>query len=225
MPSKKGKEKKTFRALYLKLESINDLARNMAGEKSYLLAAKEGNSYKLMCEGERIGEGKIIYCLNAKSIGRYLIYSAEEGAGEKVEMVDDVTQRADHYKSQRIPIIEIAKDPYSPMGKDDLKEIKMVEVKDPNALVRALINTMGEEELPRLVSFPVGKERIMGTLALLEGGDKAFAYSKAKPKEKFSNISYDYNSDTLEYTNLVGGTSKINTRVINLAESPLFFKA
>jgi len=225
MPSKKaGKGKKAFTALYLKLDSINDLARNMAGEKSYLLASKEAGGYRLMSEGERIGEGRIIYWAQAKSMGRYLIYVADEETGERVEVVNDVTARADHYKSQRIPIMELAGDPYPQMEKGALKEIRVVEAKDPNALVRALINSMADEEVPKILSFPAGKGRIIGSLTLLEGGEKVFTYSKAKTRERFSNISYDYNSDTLEYTNLVGGSSKINTRVINLSEQPEFFK-
>jgi hypothetical protein len=226
--SGKGKDKKgkkELKALYLGLDSINDLARNLAGEKSYLLAVKRGAAYRLMCSGERVGEGRIIYYFDSKKIGRYLIYGAEEESGERVEMADDVANRTDHYKSQRIPIIEIGRDPYPPMAKGDLKGVRKLEAKDPGALARALINSADEDEQPKLCAFADGRDRIIGTLALLEGHDRIFVYAKAGSGERFSNMIYDYNSDTVEYANSVGGTSKINIRTINLAEPPLFFKA
>jgi hypothetical protein len=221
----KKKESKELKALYVRLESINDLGRKVVSEKPYIIAVKDGGSYRLICPGERVGEGRIIYFLETKSISRYLVYLAEEESGEKVEMADDVTNRADHYKSERIPIIEIAKNPYSLVGKADLKGVKTVEVNDPSALARALINSMEEDEYPNLYSFVAGKERIIGTFSLLRGPDSIFMYSRVRSRDKFSRITYDYINDTLEYTNQIGGTSKISIPVINLAERPPFFKS
>lgn len=222
MPAKK--EKKGLRALYTRLESIEDLARSAAGERSCIFAVKSGTSYKMMCEGESIGEGRIIHHFDSKRTGRYLVYSTDEESGERAELADDVTQRNDHYKSQRIPIIEIVKDPYSAMGKGDLKGVSSVEAKDGGALARALVNDMGEDESPKLYSFAAGKERIIGTLAFLKGSDKTFIYSRVGQKGPFPAISYDYNSDTVEMSKSFNGAAKIRIRVINLAEQPPFFK-
>lgn len=224
MAAKKSKGKKEeLVALYLKLDSLKDLARNAASERSFILAVKTKDGYSLMCEGERIGDGKIMYLFETKKIGRYLIYSSDEELGERADILDDVTEGPDHYKSQRTPIIEILKDPYSPMDKKDLKDVGIVEAKDMDSLMRAVVSEMGEDEMPKVVSFKSGKERIVGTLTLLKEHNKLFLYSKSPKIEPFSNITYDYNSDRVEASQSFSGMSKVHIRVINLEEKPPFF--
>lgn len=171
-----------------------------------------------------MGDGRIIYYFESRQTGRYLVYLADEESGEKVEIVNDVTKRNDHYKSQRIPIVEISSDPYSKMGKADIKGISAIEASDRGALARALVNEMDEDESPKLYSFPAGKGRMIATLALIKGSDRMLVYSKAESNERFPTISYDYGSDTVELSRSFNGASKIRVRLINLAEAPPFFK-
>lgn len=218
MAEKKGKEKGPT-AIYLKLSAIGDLARALAGERSQILAVKAAKGYSLMCEAEHLGDARIVLQLQAERIGRYLVYSNDEDAGERIEIVDDVTQRGDHYKSQRIPIVEVEKAPYLLAKK---VKITPLEVKELEALVRAIVNGTDEEEVPRAYSFPMGGKRAIGTLSLINGGEKVFAYAKAPSKEPSTTISYDYNSDTIEFPKKVGGALKIYIKLINLAERPQF---
>ncbi len=217
------KEKNDNRAAYVRTATLNDLVRNIACSRSYAMALKSGNTYKILCEGEHIGECRIIYYFESKTIARYLVYSADEENGETMEMVDDVTKRTDHYKSQRIPIIVIAKDPYSPQEKNDLKGLSLIEAKTPDSIIRALLSEMDEDEQPKVYSFMVGKDRIIGSFALTK--HDTFLYSKVTSKEQFPVISYDSVSDTAEPTKSFAGTSKLHIRIINLAEKPAFFKA
>jgi hypothetical protein len=219
----KKKEKKGLRGAYLRLESLEDLAISLTGERSYALAVKSGAGYKLMCDAEQLGDAKIMLYTETKSIGRYLIYSADD-EGEKVEIADDIAQRADRYKSQKIPIVEIAKDPYPSIEKGALKRMQTLEVKDQGALIRAMVNSMGEDESLKVYSFMSGGQRIIGTLTLINDHDKVFAYSKASSKGSFNTISYDYNSDTVELSKGFSLTPKIHIRVINLKDIPPFFK-
>jgi hypothetical protein len=221
--AKKGKkEKQENRVTYVKTASLNDLVRNIAGSRAYSMALKSGSSYRLLCEGEHLGECRLVYYFDSSKIARYLIYSADEEGNEKVEMVDDVTERNDHYKSQRIPIVEISKDPYSPLEKDDLKNVTLIGTKDMDSLVRAIVSDMEEDERPKLYSFMAGKERIFGSFTLTK--HDTFVYAKASQKAQFSSISYDSVSDTIEFTNSFAGTSKLHIRIINLGEQPPFFK-
>ena len=216
------KEKKENRATFVKTATLNDLVRNMAGGRSYAMALKAGSNYRILCEGEHLGDCSIVYYFESGKIPRYLIYSADEDGNEKVEMANDVTKRTDHYKSQRIPIMEISKDPYPPLDKDDLKKISVIGAKDMDALVRAMVSDMGEDEQPKLYSFMAGKERIIGSFALTK--HDTFVYARSPQKGIFSSISYDSVSDTIEFTNSFAGTSKLHIRIINLAEQPPFFK-
>lgn len=217
------KEKKENRVTYVKVTSLNDLVRNIAGSRSYSMALKAGSGYRLLCEGEHLGECRLVYYFETSKISRYLIYSADEDGNEKVEMVDDVTQRNDHYKSQRIPIIEISKDPYSPLKKDDLNKVTLIETKDLDSLVRALVSDMEEDERPKLYSFQSGKEKIFGSYTLTK--HDTFVYARSSQKDSFPVMSYDSISDTIEPTKTFAGTSKLHIRVINLAEQPPFFKS
>ncbi len=219
--AKKAKDEN--RVAYVKTATLNDLARGIAGNRSYAMALKTAKGYRILCEGERVGECRLVYYFDTGKIPRYLVYSADEEGNEKVEMVDDVTGRTDHYKSQRIPIVEVSKDPYSPAGKDDMKKLILIAAKDADSLVRALVSDMGEDDQPTLYAFQAGKERIMGSFALTK--HDTFVYAKLSQKNPFPAISYDSVSDTIEPTNTFAGTSKLHIRVINLAEQPPFFKA
>jgi hypothetical protein len=219
--AKKSKEEN--RVAYVEAATLNDLARNIAGSRSYAMALKSGSAYRILCEGERIGECRLVYYFETKKLPRYIVYSADEEGNEKVEMVDDVTTRNDHYKSQRIPIVEISKDPYSPAGKDDLKKIMLICAKDTDSLVRALVSDLGEEDQPTLYAFQSGKERILGSFDLTK--HDTFVYAKSSQKGQFPAISYDSVSDTIEPTNTFAGTSKLHIKVINLAGQMPFFKA
>ncbi len=221
----KKKEKKGLRAAYIRVESLADLARSLVGERSYALAVKSASGYKLMFEAEQLGDAKMILHTEVKSIGRYLLYYADEETGERAEMADDIAQRSDRYKSQKIPIIEVTKDPYLPAEKGDMKRVQSLEVKESAALVRAMVNSMGEDESLKVYSFKSGGAHMIGTLSLINDHERVFAYSKVGAKAPFSTISYDYNNDIVEESKGLNGTSKIHIRVINLAESPPFFKA
>lgn len=223
MAAKKGKkENKTPKAAYVRVATLNDLARSVMGEKSYIMALKQAGKYRLMGGAERVGEGHIIFYFEVNSLARYLIYSADEEHGERAELVNDVTERNDHFKSQRIPIIEISTDPYSPLEKADAKGMLLIKVSDKDALIRALVNEIGEDSVPKLYSFASGKEAIIGSFALMK--HDSFLYSKAAQKGLVSNISYDSSSDTIEASNSLSGPSKLRIPVINLAEPLPFLK-
>ncbi|MDE1865278.1 MAG: hypothetical protein KGH94_01405 [Candidatus Micrarchaeota archaeon] len=224
MPGKASKGKKGSKALYLRVTSIWDLGRALAGERSYALAVKSGSGYRLICDAEQVGETKIMLYFDVKSSGRYLVYTADDESGERVEIADDVAQRSDRYKSQKTPIVEVKKSPYSEVENGVVRKMSILEVRDQGALIRALVNGMGEDEQLKVYSFMHGSERMIGSFELLNDHDKVFTYARADSAEEFNTISYDYNNDVIETSKSPNGTSKIHIRVVNLAEEPPFFK-
>lgn len=221
MPKDSKKRRDELKALYVRVESLSDLVRCAVAERqTHIMAIKlAGGSYRLAAESDRSNGLRIFCYFDTEKIGSYVSYSTDYENGEQTEITNSVAGRQDHYKVYRLPIIEVASNPYLECKKEDLKGISVVEVKDHGALIKALINNMAEDEnLPKIYSFSMGGSRFIGTFDIFPEQGRVFTYAKLQTKQRFRGLSYDYNNDRIEPTDSLSEAPKITVRAINLSE-------
>jgi len=220
---RKGKEVYVY---YAELESTLDLARYIAGygPGAYVKAVKEAANYRLLAAGEKLGDVRIVYYSDVKSIADFLIYSPESEKGERFELADKPGQP--DLRSFRAPVIELLSEPYSKV-KDLSKAEKVinVEVRDPDALAKSIAGLAhDEDEMPRLYAFYSKNDHIIGTFDLFhESNAKVFAFARTKIRETFSALAYNYTTDTVERANNFSDRSAVYIRAINLKKPFPFF--
>ncbi len=213
---KKGKD---VYAYYVELESVMDLARYLSGygPGAYLKAVKDASNYRLLTGGEKLGDVKIVYYTDVKSISNFMIYTPETERGERFEFADKPGQP--DMRSFRAPVIELLSEPYSKV-KDLSKAEKVitVEVKDPDALAKSIAGMAHEdEEMPRLYAFHSKGDHIIGTFDLFhESNAKIFAFARTRIKETFIALAYNYTTDTIVRADDFSDRSAVYIRAINL---------
>jgi hypothetical protein len=224
MPAKKKTEKNELTALYVGVASLDDLARSALSERqTRIIAVREAAQYRLLTEGEKPGDFRIIYYFETQKIGKYLIYKADE-KGERAELADTV-ESAGHYNTYKVPIIEMLSSPYAELKKGALEKVARSEARDYGSMVRSLVNHTDEDSLPpKLYAFFHEKSHVVGSFELFWEHHNVFAYAKIDSQLRFSVLNYDYNTDTIDSTGAFPDPSKIRVRVINLAEPFPFFK-
>jgi hypothetical protein len=229
MKSKKGRKKKGSKELYayyMELDSPLDLARQASSyEQGNINAIKSGGAYRLMANGERFGDLRVIYYSNIEKIANFLIYNPGSDSKEIFEMKNAVMGGYD-FKSYKFPVMELMSDPYKE-ARDFKKADRVIkiQVKSPDSLVKSTANYAREEEsVPRLYAFFHGNEHIIGTFDLFhESSARIFTYAITDKKEKFGALSYNYTDDTIEPVNSFVDKSVVYIRVINLKKPFPFF--
>ena len=234
MPKQKLEKPKSERqklcACYIKLNSILDLARHTCDFTNMIRpinALKENGKYRLFSIGERVGSVRILYYYNSDRIDQFCFYNPNEDSEEKLEMKSGLSLETSDYKIYKIPLVELAKNPYT--VKQDAKfEVTQVQVKDFRSLVKALLSRMAGEEngTPKVYAFFSKGVHYIGSFELFyESGAKFFAYAKVVKKDIFCSMSYNYNDGSVEASKSFSGKSHIYVRVINIADPLPFFKA
>ena len=223
------KSSKSTGFIYTKLNSQLDHARlvcDFTGAVRPIFAIGEGKSYKLLSTGEKLGDVRTIYYSKADNIGKFCVYTPGDiQQPEKLEMKDSLGE-TQSFGSYNIPILELEDSPYKEKGAAK-PEAKLVHAKDFAAIVRVMINSMSTEEdgAPKVYAFFSGKDHIIGSFELFHDGDsKFFTYAKVDAKKPFPAISYNYTDGEIGISESFGSKSHMYIRVINLAETPIFFK-
>lgn len=227
MEDKKDRADKNLYAYYVEVESGLDLARQAFGYgHAHIKAIKEGKSYRLICTGEKIGKLRMLYYTDIDKIGGFMVYEPESESGERIRIKETVTADATDYRSFRAPIIELLSNPY--MKTEDFKKagnVMKVEIKDPNALVKAIAGYANEEDtMPKLYAFFDGKDHIIGTFEIIRESDvRIFAYAKIQISESFGALSYNYTNDTVQPAKSFAEKLMVYIRIINLKKPFPFF--
>jgi hypothetical protein len=223
----KSKEKKELYAYYVELESPLDLARQAFGYTAgHIKAMKNKDKYVLMTPGERIGELRLIYYTQVDAIGNFFVYNPGSDSLERFEIKDRIISDHTDYKSYKAPIVEMLTTPYSELK--DMKKggkVTKIEIKNSDALIKSLASYAQEDDpLPKLYAFFDGKDHIIGTFEFFhESGIRIFTYAKIAIPERFSALSYNYTTDSIEPVNSFTEKSAIYIRVINLKKPFPFF--
>lgn len=224
--SKSKRENKLY-AYYIELESSLDFARHLFSYGSgHVKAIKEGNKYKFLSTGEKMGDLRLVYYSIIDRIGNFFVYDPGSESKEKFEIKDKVTSELNDYKAYKAPIIELLSNPY--IEEKEFKKaekVTKVEIKEFENLIRSLVSYIHDEESPpRLYGFFDKNQYIIGTFELFhESGAKIFTYAKINTKERFSALRYDYTNDTITPTDSFEQKSAVYIRVINLKKQFPFF--
>lgn len=225
---KKGKkgEKDHLKALYLMVETLNDLMRSAVSQhQTRILAFKSEKGYRLLSEGEKIEGVRIFHGFDLQKIGKYIIYQFDYQKGEHTEIINDLSDRDEHFKSYKLPIVELSKNPYIECKKADLGEIHSIEASDYLSIIRFLVNESNSEEShgQKVYSYISNGKQFIASLELFWEHGKVLTSAKLNSKERFAAIVYDYNTDTAELSKSVTESSKPFVRIINLAgKLPIF---
>lgn len=229
---KKAKDSKSKRdnklyAYYIELESTLDFARHAFIHGSgHIKAIKEAGKYRLMSNGEKLGDTRLVYYSTLDKIGNFAVYDPGVETKERFEIKESIVDEANDYKTYKTPIIELLSNPYTEeTGLKKAEKVTKVEIKDFGTLIRSLVGYIREEETPpRLYAFFDNNSHIIGTFELFhESGAKIFTYARTDTKEKFSALRYNYTTDTITPTNSFDEKSAVYIRVINLKKKFPFF--
>jgi hypothetical protein len=212
-------------AYYVEVESPLDLARQVFDHgPAHVNAVKVKDKFRLFANGEKLGDVRLTYYVDLDKIGRFFVYAPGSEFKERLDITDNVLDL--DFKSYRAPIVEALANPYTEV-KDMKKagDLIKVEIKDASSLIKSIAAYSREEDsMPKLYAFHDKKVHIIGTFDFFyESGMRIFTYAKIGINEKFSALSYNYSTDTIEPVNSFPEKSVAYIKVINLKEPFPFF--
>jgi hypothetical protein len=212
----------------IRLKSLSDFARNVtsfSADIRTIFAIKEKDSYRLFAPGIKLDENtRLIYYINAKKIGACITYQPMTQTEQEVAEIRETMTQPKSTGAHNMPIIELGSNPFGAPHKGDLK-MSCVCVKDYKALVKWVIaKFMDNDNIGKVLAFRKGKEMFISSLSLGEEDDKMFVYAKVPLTKEYSFFRYNYTEDKVEPTDMFGEHSFLYVRIINLAETPSFFK-
>ncbi|MGC8651816.1 MAG: hypothetical protein ACP5UH_01015 [Candidatus Micrarchaeia archaeon] len=212
-------------ALYIKLNSIVDLARRMSssGTLKHVSAIKEGSVYKLFTIGEKIGDVQLVYYSTVGKLGKFLVYNPN-APSEYIEMRDTIATSASDYNIMKAPILELETSLFRE-AKGKSKELMLVRAKDFDSFVKSLVSdSQYGGSSSKAYAFFYGGAHYIGSFELMRDTGRIFTYAKLNSSMVFNYLKYNYSNDTIEPTNSIVDKAYTYVRVINLAEPFPFFK-
>ncbi len=223
--SKKGSS--TIDSKYVRLASLGDLARsatNMSDEIRPIFAIREKGSYRLFVPGIKIDETRMVFYTESREIKDFLVYDpGSPYESEKCELRDTFATSIHEMKLIKIPIVELANNPYVEK-KADIATINL-KVKEPGNIVKGVIAKSAGSGFGKVYCFGKDGKRYIGSFALIEEDDrKVFCYAQLGVENVFSFFRYNYNEDKVDMVNSVGAQSFLYARIVNLTEPFPFFK-
>ncbi|MCL4373439.1 MAG: hypothetical protein M1360_00195 [Candidatus Marsarchaeota archaeon] len=218
--SAKGK----IEVLYVRLNSIVDLARYMAasGTLKHVSAIKDGSAYKVFGTGEKISGMQVVYYANANKISKFIVYNPS-AASEYIEMRDTIAASLSDYSIMKAPVLELETGFFVEAKAKDI-ELTIVKAGDFESFAKALVNDSqyGGSSAKAYAFFYKG-EHYLGSFELMRDNGKIFTYVKLGSGNIFNYLKYNYSTDSIEPTNSVTDKAYTYVRVINLAEPFPFF--
>lgn len=226
----KGDKGHALEGYYVGLNSLLDFGRQMAsfgGNARHTNAIKKGDKYRIFTIGEKINNVRLLYYFDVDDIASFAVYNPGVDSKESFQMRDTAGNLASAYQLYRSPIVEVAKNPYK--VKDSAKgmdKVELVEVKDYKGMVKALVNSATMSESPASVyAFFYKSAHYIGTFELFhESGSKVFAYARLDTAKTFISLGYNYNEGSVSVSDTFGERSSFYVSVVNLADTPPFFK-
>jgi len=211
--------------VYVKVNSLVDLARQMSvqGSLKHISAIKEGSSYKLIYQGERLSGVQLLYYASADKLSKFFIYNPNPPE-EYIEMRDSIASSISDYNTMKAPILEISMNPFKEEKKPDM-ELTLVEVKDYESFIKSIVSdSQYGGSNSKVYAFFCKGEHYIGSFELMRDSGKIFAYSRLSNNKVFNYLKYNYNDDKIEETSAIAEKAFTYVRVINLAEPFSFFK-
>ncbi len=223
---KAGKSNKAGKidVIFIKLNSLVDLARQMMGSNSlkHVTAIKEGSAYKLISAGERVSNIQIMYYAAIEKIGKFFIYNVN-APEESIEMRDSIEGSISDYNTLKAPILELSENPFRVVKRPRF-DIQVIEASDFESFVKSLISDSQYGGVSaKAYAFEYKGTRYIGSFELLRDSGKIFTYAKMKDSKVFNYLRYNYTNDKIEETNTVTEKAYTYVRVINLSEPFPFF--
>ena len=216
-PAEKG-----LHAIYIELDSMRDLARQLMGRSSHIKAFRKESEYMLSVQGEKIGDTRLIYFMRSKAMGKFLLYDPDVEGKEHAEITDSMPDHPE-FKSMRVPIMMLESNPYS-VGKFPGDSVTNVRAADFDSFVKALA-AMHEDGSPKIYAFFDGSDHITGTFDMFrESGAKVFTFTKAPFEKPFAAIRYNYMTGKPSATDSFTDNSSIYIKTVNLKSPFPFFK-
>ncbi len=207
-------------AVYIMVSSLEDLARCASGSQGHIKAISVAKRFRLLVEGERIGE-QMIYFFDVDSIGRYLIYMINESA-QSANISNKHLDSAANYNSYALPIVQISSDPYKKIAHPKMDGAGLIEALDLESLVRATISNAYGEAVQKMYAFDYKGKHIIGTFELFKKKRGIFAYVSSE--SGFGGLlEYDYSTDSIKSSQKVD-LGKTYIKVVHLSEPFPFFE-
>ena len=218
--------KGNIEALYVKLNSVVDLARHMttSGTMKHVSAIRKGSMYKLFSIGEKVGGVQIVYYVNTEKLGKFIIYTIS-AQSEYIEMRDTIAASISDYNVMKAPILELETELFKDV-KGSKGELTLIKAKDFDSFVKSLVNDSqyGGSSAKAYAFFYKGAH-YTGSFELVRDTGKVFTYSELNDGAVFNYLKYNYSTDAVERANVMADKAYTYVRVINLAEPFPFFKA
>ncbi len=141
MPSKKNTKTNKQRIMYVKLASVNDLARlacHFSQHNKTLFASELERKKSIFALGEHIEDTKIAYYVNQEKYPAIISYTNGEARSEHIGMLDtmDAVAKPDTYY---LNVVEIDTKGFKPVSKLKTEDLDIIMVKKYEDLIKAVI--------------------------------------------------------------------------------------
>ncbi len=224
MPKKK--ESSSIKAQLIEVYKPIDIARYACsfGLNNYpIYSVKNEKGYMIFIPGGKISEIRSVFYSNIEKTAKFFVYSTSD-TEEKAEMQDN-PKESEHYRSYRIPIIELKKIPYEEQKGKRQNVIHIKAVSSDSIVKNVIANSLENEEIGHVYCFSHEKRTYVCAFGLIDD-DKTttMMYAQCKQEKRFSFFRYNYQNDVLETSETITGNAYIFVRVINLARPFSFFK-
>lgn len=224
MPKKK--EISSIKAQFIEVYKPIDIARYSCSfglNNSPIYAVKNNNGYTIFTPNGKISETKAVFYSNIDKIAKFFVYYNGD-IDEKAEMQDNPKEN-EHYRSYRIPVLELKKIPYEEQKGKKPNVIHIKAVSHESIVKNVIANSLENEAIGQVYCFNHDKQTYVCAFGLIED-DKTttIMYAPYKQEKRFSFFRYNYQNDVLETADTITGNAYIFVKAINLARPFSFFK-
>lgn len=212
----------------MRAESLADLARHMSLHGDIIrpiFVIREKGAYRLIGLHIKLDDSRLMLYTDQAHVGNCLIYRPKSTTeAQSLEFTDHPPANPQSANIQCIPILELSSSPFREAK--SRPKINCIMVRDPHQLVRAVISrAMEHDTVGKVYGFGYSGSRYIGVFGLLDDDDaRGFTYAKIEAGKSYSFFRYNYSVDNVELTDTFGDPSYIYVRIINLADTPSFFK-
>ncbi|MCL5434082.1 MAG: hypothetical protein M1538_03890 [Candidatus Marsarchaeota archaeon] len=224
--TKKDKDTSLSNVCFIKLNSLEDLGKNMlfTDISKTLFSIAEDKKLNLFIAGPKLKGTRLIFYYQTDLVkAKYLAYKPEDNNSKKILNISDKLLK-DQTTVTQIPIIELKKMPYK---EKKIENVTCINVIDYEPMVKMLIaRAMDNESMGKVYMFNVGNTYFITSLSLLGSDDNNVLYYAEVKNPDLSKgfFQYDYSDDTISQTNTIGSTSLLYLSIIYLKEGFPFFK-
>ena len=219
----KNKQDEGKKITYVKVGSVNDLARLAFSNDFYsksLFCYKRGSRYRIALLGEHVANNIIAYYIDSdKRCSGILYESNDSGERAVISEVDPGMEKG------FIDVFEIDIS-HLDEGKFAKKDVQLMKTSIGSLAKMAVKAAMRDESIRHLYLFSYKGKRIIGGFDLvdeLSDGVGNFYYAVLPKDEKGNFVAYDYKTGRTEFIDKVREYSYMYLKIINLAEAFPFF--